>query len=204
MDVQMPEMDGLEATRRARARWTDRSLWIIAMTANAMEGDREMCLAAGMDDYISKPIRPDVLADALASAPVEAEAGGIQRTGPGPWLRRWTAPSWRSCSTRSATIPPSSTSSWTRSSPRRRASWPRSTRRSAPATPARLLVPAHTLKGNASTIGAGRLAEISRTLEERARNGDLDGAGVDAAAARAELGRVVTALAEARARRWTA
>ena len=68
----------------------------------------------------------------------------------------------------------------------------------------RLLVPAHTLKGNASTMGAGRLAEISRTLEERARDGDLEGADSDAADARAELGRVVSALDAARARRWTA
>jgi CheY-like chemotaxis protein len=67
MDVQMPEMDGLEATRRVRAQWPDRSLRIVAMTANAMEGDREMCLAAGMDDYLSKPIRPDALAQALRS-----------------------------------------------------------------------------------------------------------------------------------------
>ena len=69
MDVQMPELDGLEATRRIRSRWPDRHLQIIAMTANAMAGDRDACLAAGMNDYISKPINPTVLAEALARAP---------------------------------------------------------------------------------------------------------------------------------------
>jgi CheY-like chemotaxis protein len=66
MDVQMPEMDGLEATRTIRTvRALDGGPRIIAMTANAMQGDREICLEAGMDDYVSKPIRTEDLAAAL-------------------------------------------------------------------------------------------------------------------------------------------
>ncbi len=67
MDVQMPEMDGLEATRRVVAGQPDAAKrpWIIALTANAVQGDRELCLAAGMDDYISKPIKKEQLAGVL-------------------------------------------------------------------------------------------------------------------------------------------
>jgi CheY-like chemotaxis protein len=76
MDVQMPELDGLDATRRIRERWSEGERpRIIAMTANAMQEDREACLAAGMDDYVAKPIRPDELAEALGRArPVDAAA----------------------------------------------------------------------------------------------------------------------------------
>ncbi len=74
MDVQMPEMDGLEASRRITARWpAGRRPRIVAMTANAMQGDRAACLAAGMDDYISKPIRVDQLVAALADTMPRAE-----------------------------------------------------------------------------------------------------------------------------------
>jgi signal transduction histidine kinase/CheY-like chemotaxis protein len=70
MDVQMPDMDGLETTRRVRALGNRiPQPYIIAMTANAMQGDREMCLAAGMDGYLSKPIRLEALAHALRGAP---------------------------------------------------------------------------------------------------------------------------------------
>src|SRR6187397_810913 len=68
MDVQMPEMDGLEASRRINERWSGDRPRIVAMTANAMQGDRDMCLAAGMDDYITKPIRVERLVEALVSA----------------------------------------------------------------------------------------------------------------------------------------
>jgi CheY-like chemotaxis protein len=76
MDVQMPRMDGLEATRQIRARWPDRPIRIVGLTANAMAGDREACLEAGMDDYVSKPIRPEELARAIAATPRPAAAAG--------------------------------------------------------------------------------------------------------------------------------
>ena len=67
MDVQMPNMDGLEATRRICQQYPEEKRpWIIAMTANAMEGDRDKCLNAGMDDYVTKPVRRDALAKALS------------------------------------------------------------------------------------------------------------------------------------------
>jgi len=70
----MPEMDGLEASRRICSRWRpEERPRIIAMTANAMQGDREMCLAAGMDDYITKPIRVEKLVEALSLASATQE-----------------------------------------------------------------------------------------------------------------------------------
>ncbi|MFM8218677.1 MAG: response regulator, partial [Planctomycetaceae bacterium] len=67
MDVQMPDVDGLEATRRIRARELESGghVPIIAMTAQALQGDRERCLQAGMDDYLSKPVRARQLYDVI-------------------------------------------------------------------------------------------------------------------------------------------
>jgi signal transduction histidine kinase/DNA-binding response OmpR family regulator/HPt (histidine-containing phosphotransfer) domain-containing protein len=73
MDMQMPEMDGIEATRRIRERHHDQtSLRIIAMTANATQEDQELCLSAGMDDYVTKPIRVEQLVAALERAAPQA------------------------------------------------------------------------------------------------------------------------------------
>ncbi|MGB3756789.1 MAG: response regulator [Rivularia sp. (in: cyanobacteria)] len=66
MDVQMPEMDGFEATRKICQEWSDKHRpWIVATTAHALPGDREECLGAGMNDYISKPIRIEAIAQAF-------------------------------------------------------------------------------------------------------------------------------------------
>jgi two-component system sensor histidine kinase/response regulator len=82
MDVQMPEMDGIETTFaiRARERDTGKRLPVIAMTAHAMQGDRERCLAAGMDSYISKPIRPRELIELLEKFCDVAQEEGVNPT----------------------------------------------------------------------------------------------------------------------------
>jgi signal transduction histidine kinase/ActR/RegA family two-component response regulator len=75
MDVRMPEMDGLEASRQIRSKWKAHERpRIVAMTANAMQGDRESCLAAGMDDDVTKPIRVEALVQALLAASERGDA----------------------------------------------------------------------------------------------------------------------------------
>jgi CheY-like chemotaxis protein len=83
LDVQMPEMDGYEAARQLRRRWTgsDRPR-IIAMTGNAMQGDKERCLKAGMDDYITKPVRVEDLRNALERWGHRSSIAAIESSGP--------------------------------------------------------------------------------------------------------------------------
>ena len=76
MDVEMPEMDGLETTRCIRAGHVERSPYILALTASAMHEDRERCMAAGMDDYLSKPVRAELLSAALERAAAARQTAG--------------------------------------------------------------------------------------------------------------------------------
>jgi CheY-like chemotaxis protein/HPt (histidine-containing phosphotransfer) domain-containing protein len=87
MDVQMPEMDGLEATRQIRQWEKDQGktpTLIIAMTASAMTGDREKCLRAGMDDYLSKPVRPEAVQAALERWGPKVKEAGARAPAPAP------------------------------------------------------------------------------------------------------------------------
>lgn len=86
LDIQMPVLDGLSVARHLRARQPDaaRRPYLLAMTANALEGDRADCMAAGMDDYMAKPIRATAVADALrrgAQVLAQRRAAGVPATG---------------------------------------------------------------------------------------------------------------------------
>ena len=102
MDVMMPEMDGLEATRMLRKRQItgghpnyQSRIIIVAMTAHAMQGDREKCIAAGMDDYLAKPVRPKDVRDMIERwggkmhPRGQAAFGRAGHRSPAP-NRRWT------------------------------------------------------------------------------------------------------------------
>ena len=175
-DVQMPEMDGLEATRRIIERWPDGERpWIVAMTAEAMSGDRERCLAAGMNDYVAKPIRVDELVAAIKRtprraggtepAPGTAEDGGSIDQGSLVRLLDGTGGDAGFVTeligqflTDAPTLIVTARSSLA-------AGDTDEVRRAA-----------HTLKSNAATFGARALATRSRELEDTAKHGSLDGA----------------------------
>src|SRR6476660_9435455 len=148
MDVQMPELDGLDATRRIVAEWPEETRpHIIAMTANALPEDREACFAAGMNDYVAKPIRSEELAAALKRA--KRLPGGDD------FLREVIDAFLADAPALIATL---------RSSLDEQGA-------------EELRRAAHTLKSNGATLGAQEFAELCRTLEQRAKEGELDGAG---------------------------
>jgi GAF domain-containing protein/CheY-like chemotaxis protein/HPt (histidine-containing phosphotransfer) domain-containing protein len=208
MDVQMPEMDGFEASREISRRWSgDRRPRIVAMTANALQGDRELCLAAGMDDYMSKPIRVEELVAALErSAPRGPEpmrAGGTpvasavsSRAGTDGTSSPALDPAAleRLRSTMGATFVAELLSTFVEDSRElvgtmRRALGAMDTEAFRRA--------AHSLKSNAASFGATTLSDLARDLEALARSGSLDGAGPRVERLAGECERVVRALREA-------
>jgi GAF domain-containing protein/DNA-binding response OmpR family regulator len=176
MDVQMPEMDGLEATRQIRARPTppergDRPIRIVAMTANAMQGDREACLAAGMDDYLAKPIRPEELAAALAATPNRADRASDSAAAPPVTLdaaaierMRSIAPSADAFAQLVASFIDNGTSLLAQLADAAGNGDIDLLRRTA-----------HTLKSNAASFGATDLADLCGALEAQARDDAVTG-----------------------------
>jgi CheY-like chemotaxis protein len=159
MDVQMPEMDGLAATAamRLEERGTGRHVPVVAMTAHAMEGDRERCLAAGMDGYVTKPVEAEALVAAVESAALSrfdpaaaaARLGGDRRL-----LREMLG-------------------LFLGESPAMLAAVERAV---ASGDAGALRRAAHVLKGSVANFAAPRPVEAARVLEKMGVEGDLSGA----------------------------
>ena len=168
MDVQMPEMDGLEATAKIRARekQTGAHVPIVAMTAHALKGDRERCLAAGMDDYVSKPIRTKELLKTLVrllpERPAAPPAESIDRESVLDWTKVLEI-SRADPETLKALI-----AAGLEESPRLMAAI-----RDAAASGdrGRLRLAAHTLKGSVRYFGAEQLCQCAARLEQVAPDG---------------------------------
>jgi GAF domain-containing protein/DNA-binding response OmpR family regulator len=193
-DVQMPEMDGLEATRQILQRWpAGERPWIIAMTAEAMSGDRERCLAAGMNDYVAKPIRVDELVAAIKRTPRRASGGRTRVADPSPdglideaVLARLADGTGGDEGFVSDLI-----EQFVADAPRLVAA-ARAGLDAGDAEEVRRA--AHTLKSNAATFGAHALAGRSRELEDAAKRGALEGASEQVDAMGSELDLVLEAL----------
>jgi PAS domain S-box-containing protein len=156
MDCHMPELDGYETTRRIRAAGGHQP-YIIAITANAMQGDKEVCLAAGMDNYVAKPLRAAELKAALQKAcPIPAEPVGAKQLSLLRKLDKGGAPG----------IFSELTELFSQSTPRLL-----SQACNALDDPTQLTMIAHTIKGSCMTFGARPMAALCLELEQRGRRG---------------------------------
>jgi CheY-like chemotaxis protein/HPt (histidine-containing phosphotransfer) domain-containing protein len=190
MDVQMPELDGLEATRRIRERFpSTHGPTIIAMTANVMEGDREECLAAGMDDYISKPIRVDELSRALARCRPVRTGETLDQAALGTLVSSLGGGEEGREAVRELV------DTFLEDAATQMASLHGAVERG-DADAARRA--AHTLKSNGATFGAQPFAHLCRQLENLGREGQLDAAPELLRLADEEWERVGDALLSAR------
>jgi len=202
MDIQMPEMSGFEAAQAVRERETggDRRLPLIALTAHAMQGDRERCLAAGMDGYLSKPIDVDELiatVERFGGAPSSPSAAGAAPAGQ-------MAPSAAHpvFDERAALAYSGGDRNLLKDVIRLfRSDYPTSLRRIDKALKQRdgeaVRMAAHGLKGAIATVGASAGRAAAAELENAARAGDFAGAERACQQLRQEIERLETALAAA-------
>jgi CheY-like chemotaxis protein/HPt (histidine-containing phosphotransfer) domain-containing protein len=193
MDVQMPEMDGVQATQRILERLADGERpWIVAMTAEVMRGDREGFLAAGMNDYVAKPIRPQELIAAITRTPSRRKdraattVDGSRPSVDDAVLERLAESMGGDDAFVAELIDQFVTDSPALVAAARRGLEARDAdevRRAA-----------HTLKSNAATFGANELADRSSRLEAAAKGGSLEDGPAQLEAIEDELGRVHAAL----------
>ena len=211
MDMQMPEMDGLEATRQIRERWGAGGPYIIAMTANAMAGDREICLAAGMDDYVSKPVRVPELVAALMRGAETRQGDTTDEDAPEELetIPEAHSPHAAVVAERQGVLDPAAIETLLEVIGGERELLVElidSFLETAPGLVARLekgvalnnaaevRAAAHTIKSSSNDFGATRLAELCQRLEDMGKAGALDGAAELTAEALDEYQLVVAAL----------
>jgi PAS domain S-box-containing protein len=202
MDMQMPEMDGLEATRIIRnpqSAVLNHQVPVVAMTANAMRGDRERCLKAGMNDYITKPVSSQALVEALNSwlpsnlreTPPDVSAGGISAGELPPEVPIFDRAVLVARMMGDEALSDRILSRFLESTPQQIESV-RQSLTSGNATAAKRT--AHAIKGAASNISAEQLRRVAFELEQAANAGNLDAANCHLAELQSQFERLKEAI----------